>query len=622
MQQFKTESKRILDLMINSIYTNREIFLRELISNASDALDKLHFVSLTDSAASRDFEIELIVDKPTRSLTVKDNGIGMTREELENNLGTIAASGTGKFKEENKLDEQMIGQFGVGFYSAFMVADKVTVVTSPYGGDKTYTWVSTGPEGYEITEAPSDGGQSGTAVVLHLKEDTDDFRPGDFLSEYKLRETVVKYSDYIRYPIKTLVTKSKKEEGSDKYVSYTELETLNSMVPLWARPKAKVKKKEYEDFYKQKFNDYSDPAYIIKADIEGGVNYKALLFVPAHAPYDYYTKEYKRGLKLYSAGVLIMDSCADLLPDYFGFIKGVVDSPDLSLNISREVLQQDRQLKVIAESLEKKIVSEFKKFLKNDREGYEKMFGEYGASVKFGIYDKFGAKKEQLKDIVLFYSSYEKKLCLLSEYVSRMKEGQEFIYYACGEDVARIDRLPTTEAVKAKGYEVLYLADSIDEFVLKTLSEYDGKKFRSVSAKDGVVKSEEETEREKTAAEENKSVTEAVKKALGDKVSDVRLNVGLKNHAVCLVAGGEISFEMERVFNAMPGNRGGGLHAEKVLELNPDHAVFARLKAAAGTPQFDEMSEVLYEEAMLIEGFKLDDPAGFVEKINKLVGGV
>lgn len=621
MQQFKTESKRILDLMINSIYTNREIFLRELISNASDALDKLHFISLTDAKASREFRIELIADKPTRSLTVKDNGIGMTREELENNLGTIAASGTGKFKAENKLDEQLIGQFGVGFYSAFMAADKVTVVTSPYGGDKTYTWTSSGPDGYEITEAPSDGGESGTAVVLHLKEDTDDFKPSEFLSEYKLREMVEKYSDYIRYPIQTLVTKSKKEEGSDKYTSYTEMETLNSMVPLWARPKNKVKKKEYEEFYKQKFNDYLEPAYTIKADIEGAVNYKALLFVPQHAPYDYYTKEYKRGLKLYSAGVLIMDSCADLLPDCFGFIKGVVDSPDLSLNISREVLQQDRQLKTIAESLEKKIVAEFKKFLKNDREGYEKMFGEYAASIKFGVYDKFGAKKDALKDIVLFYSSYEKKLTLLSEYVSRMKEGQEFIYYACGEDVAKIDRLPTTEAVKDKGYEVLYLADSIDEFVLKTLDEYGGKKFKSVSAKDGVAKTEEETAREKSAEEENKSLTDAVKTALGGKVGDVRLNVGLKNHAVCLVAGGEISFEMERVFAAMPGNRpGAGLKAERVLELNPDHPVFARLKKAAGTPDFDELCAVLYDEALLIEGFKLDDPAGFAEKINKLLG--
>ena len=609
MQQFKTESKRILDLMINSIYTNREIFLRELISNASDALDKLHFLSLTDAKASREFRIELIADKPTRSLTVKDNGIGMTREELENNLGTIAASGTGKFKAENKLDEQLIGQFGVGFYSAFMAADKVTVVTSPYGGDKTYTWTSRGPDGYEIT-----------AVVLHLKEDTDDFKPSEFLSEYKLREMVEKYSDYIRYPIQTLVTKSKKEEGSDKYTSYTEMETLNSMVPLWARPKNKVKKKEYEEFYKQKFNDYLEPAYTIKADIEGAVNYKALLFVPQHAPYDYYTKEYKRGLKLYSAGVLIMDSCADLLPDCFGFIKGVVDSPDLSLNISREVLQQDRQLKTIAESLEKKIVAEFKKFLKNDREGYEKMFGEYAASIKFGVYDKFGAKKDALKDIVLFYSSYEKKLTLLSEYVSRMKEGQEFIYYACGEDVAKIDRLPTTEAVKDKGYEVLYLADSIDEFVLKTLDEYGGKKFKSVSAKDGVAKTEEETAREKSAEEENKSLTDAVKTALGGKVGDVRLNVGLKNHAVCLVAGGEISFEMERVFAAMPGNKGAGLKAERVLELNPDHPVFARLKKAAGTPDFDELCSVLYDEALLIEGFKLDDPAGFAEKINKLLG--
>lgn len=620
MQEFKTESKRILDLMIHSIYTNREIFLRELISNASDALDKLHFVSLTDSKASRPFGIELIADKATGSLTVKDNGIGMNREELENNLGTIAASGTGKFKAENKTDELLIGQFGVGFYSAFMVADRVTVVTCPYGGDKTYTWTSTGAEGYEITEAAAAGGECGTSVVLHLKADTDDFKPSEFLSEYKLRETVAKYSDYIRYPIRTLVTKSRKKEDSDEYESYTELETLNSMVPLWSRPKNKVKKQEYEDFYKQKFNDYREPAYIIKSDIEGAVSYKALLFIPQKAPFDYYSKDYKRGLKLYSAGVLIMDSCADLLPDCLGFIKGVVDSPDLSLNISREMLQQDRQLKTIAETLEKKIVAELKKFLKSDREGYEKMFAEYGPSIKFGIYDKFGEKKDLLKDLTLFYSSVEKKPVLLSEYVSRMKEGQESIYYACGETIAKIDKLPTTEAVKDKGYEVLYLADNIDEFVVKTLDAYEGKKFKSVSGKDGIEKTEEEAAREKTAAEENKELTEAVKKSLGEGVKDVRLNVGLKNHAVCLVAGGEISFEMERVFNAMPNAPMGGMRAERVLELNPEHKVFDKLKSAMGTPTFDDVCKVLLDEAMLIEGFKLEDPAGFVEKVNKLIG--
>lgn len=612
MQEFKTESKRILDLMIHSIYTNKEIFLRELISNASDAIDKLHFKSLTDSAAAREFTIELEINKTARTISIRDNGIGMTKEELENNLGTIAASGTLQFKTENKLDEDMIGQFGVGFYAAFMVADQVTVYSKAYGTNIAHIWTSNGADGYEITEA--EGGEKaecGTMITLHLKPDDDDYTYSDLLSEYKLRELVEKYSDYIRYPIRMEVTKYEKD-GETKAV-----ETLNSMVPLWARPKNKVKKKEYEEFYQQKFNDYRPPAYTMKADIEGSVNYRTLLFIPEKAPYDYYSKNYEKGLKLYSAGVLIMDKCSEILPEYLGFIKGVVDSPDLSLNISREMLQQDRQLKAIATSLEKKILAELKKFLKNDREGYEKMFAEYAASIKFGAYDKFGEKKDLLKDLLLFYSSTEKKPTLLSEYVGRMKEGQQFIYYACGDSVKKIDKLPQTEAVKEKGYEILYFSDSIDEFVAKTLDAYDGKKFKSVSDQDSIAETDEEKAAAEKTQETYKELTDAVKKSLGDRVSAVRLSNKMKTHAVCLTAEGEISFEMERVFAAM--KNGADVRAKRVLELNPDHALFKKLDARRGTPDFDKLCGVLLDEALLMEGFAPEDPAGFSDAVNTLL---
>ncbi len=612
MQEFKTESKRILDLMIHSIYTNKEIFLRELISNASDAIDKLHFRSLTDAAAAREFAIDLEINKDARTISIHDNGIGMTRQELENNLGTIAASGTLQFKTENKLDEEMIGQFGVGFYSAFMVADHVTVYSKAYGTDVAHIWSSNGADGYEIIEAEGgDKADCGTTITLHLKADDEDYAYGDLLSEYKLRGLVEKYSDYIRYPIRMEVTKYEKETETKA------VETLNSMVPLWARPKNKVKKKEYEEFYQQKFNDYRAPAYIIKADIEGAVNYRTLLFIPEKAPYNYYSKDYEKGLKLYSAGVLIMDKCSEILPEYLGFIKGVVDSPDLSLNISREMLQQDRQLKAIAASLEKKILAELKKYCKSDRKGYEKMFTEFAPSIKFGAYDKFGEKKDLLKDLLLFYSSTENAPTLLSEYVGRMKEGQEFIYYACGESVKKIDKLPQTEAVKEKGYEILYFSDSIDEFVAKTLLEYDGKKFKSVSDKDSIAETEEEKAASEKTREQYKALTEAVKASLKDKVADVRLSNKMKSHAVCLSAEGEISFEMERVFAAM--KNGADVRAKRVLELNPEHALFQKLAAVKDTDKFDKLCGVLLDEALLMEGFTPEDPAGFADAINTLL---
>lgn len=617
MQEFKTESKRILELMIHSIYTNKEIFLRELISNASDAIDKLHFKSLTDSKASRDFAIDLEINKDARTVSVHDNGIGMTAEELENNLGTIAASGTLRFKTENKLDEDMIGQFGVGFYAAFMVADHVSVYSKAYGTDEAHIWTSDGADGYEITKAEGgDKAECGTTITLHLKADDEDYKYSELLSEYKLKELVTKYSDYIRYPIRMEVTKYD-TDADKKPIEKREVDTLNSMVPLWARPKNKVKKKEYEDFYRQKFNDYREPAYTIKADIEGAVNYRTLLFIPEKAPYDYYSKDYQKGLKLYSAGVLIMDKCAEILPDYLGFIKGIVDSPDLSLNISREMLQQDRQLRAIATGLEKKILSELKKFLKNDRKGYEKMFAEYAPSIKFGAYDKFGEKKDMLKDLLLFYSSTEQAPTLLSEYVGRMKEGQEFIYYACGDSVKKIDKLPACEAVKDKGYEILYFSDSIDEFVAKTLDTYDGKKLKSVADKDSLTETDEEKAAAEKAKETYKSLTDAVKKSLGDKVYDVRLSNKMKSHAVCLTADGDISFEMERVFAAM--HNGAEVKAKRVLELNPDHALLHKLEALRDTPAFDRLCGVLLNEALLMEGFTPDDPADFAEAINTLL---
>lgn len=619
MKQFKAESKRLLDLMINSIYTNKEIFLRELISNCSDAIDKLHFKSLTDSSVNSDFKIEIKPDKAARTLTISDNGVGMTKEDLETNLGTIANSGTLKFKAENKMDENnMIGQFGVGFYSAFMVADCVTVLSKAYGTEEAHLWTSRGADGYEITPAVKDA--CGTVITLHLKDNDDDCKYDEFLEEYELKNLIKKYSDYIRYPIEMETTHSRKKADDDKeYETYLEAETLNSMVPIWKKPKTQVKKKDYNEFYKNKFHDYQDPLKVISANIEGNITYSALLFVPSHAPFDYYTKEYEKGLQLYSNGVLIMDKCGDLLPDCFGFIKGVVDSSDLSLNISREMLQKDRQLRAIAVSLEKKIVSELEKMLKNDRENYDKMFREYGKSIKFGAYDGFGVKKDLLKELIELYSSTEKKLATLKEYVGRMKEGQQFIYYACGESNGKIEKLPQTELVRDKGYEIFYLTDTVDEFVLKVIDEYEGKKFKNVSAKDIGLESEAEKEEVKKATEDNKELFDFMSAALQGKVKCVRLSSRMKSNAVCLTADGELSLEMEKVLNSMPA--GEKVKADRVLEINANHPIFDKLKElfAGDKDRLTDYTAVLYAEAQLLEGISIEDPADFAEKLTKLL---
>ena len=519
MKSFKTESKRILDLMINSIYTNKEIFLRELVSNASDAIDKLKFISLTDTSVGSDFKISISVDKENRKLIIEDNGIGMTEKDLEKNLGTIAESGTLAFKKENagKSDNELIGQFGVGFYSAFMVADRIEVFTKAYGEQNAFKWESAGVEGYTIEPTEKDG--YGTKIVMSLKADTEDYKYSDFLEEYKISSLIKQYSDYIRYPIQMLMTRSKKKEGTpdDKpeYEQVKELETLNSMVPLWKKQKAEVTDENLKEFYKNEFHDFTDPLKGIYAKIEGAVTYDTLLFIPSRAPYDYYSKDYKKGVKLYCNGVMIMDKCEELIPDHFGFIKGIVDSSDLSLNISREILQQDRQVKAIATSLEKKISSELKKMLESDRENYEKMFAEFGLSIKFGVYAGFGMNKDKLKDFLMFYSSKKEKLVTLSEYVKEMQDGQDAIYYACGESYEKIDSLPQIEKAKDKGYEILYFKDGVDEFVAKILMDYEGKKFVSVSEADFSLASDDEKKELEKQSEENKDLLTAIKDKIG-----------------------------------------------------------------------------------------------------------
>ena len=583
MKQFKTESKRILDLMINSIYTNKEIFLRELVSNASDAIDKLKFISLTDSSINSDFNITITLDKEGRKLVIEDNGIGMTEKDLEKNLGTIAESGTLAFKKENtgKTDNELIGQFGVGFYSAFMVADKIEVYTKAYGETSAFKWESQGVEGYTIE--PTDKDNFGTKIVLSLKEDTDDVKYSEFLEEYKVSSLIKQYSDYIRYPIKMLMTRSKRKEGSpdDKpeYEQVSELETLNSMVPLWKKPKAEVTDENLKEFYKNEFHDFADPIKGVYAKIEGSVTYDTLFFIPSRAPYDYYSKDYKKGVKLYCNGVMIMEKCEELLPDYFGFIRGIVDSSDLSLNISREILQQDRQVKAIATSLEKKISSELKKMLENDRENYEKMFAEFGLSIKFGVYAGFGMNKDKLKDFLMFYSSKKEKLVTLAEYVKEMQEGQDAIYYACGESYEKIDSLPQIEKAKDKGFEILYFKDGVDEFVAKILMDYEGKKFLSVSEADFSLDTDDEKKELEQKAEENKELLTAIKDALGDKVKEVKLTAKLKTYPVCLTAAGDISIEMEKVFNSMP-NADGKMKAEKILEISSTHEILETVKTA------------------------------------------
>lgn len=624
-KQFKAESKRLLDLMINSIYTHKEIFLREIISNASDAIDKLYYQSLTEegnTGISRDdFGIMIEADKDARTLTITDNGIGMTKEELENNLGTIAKSGSLDFKEEiEKKDEiDIIGQFGVGFYSAFMVSDKVTVVSKAYGGEQAYKWESTGADGYTITEAEKDG--YGTEITLTLKEDTEDEKYSDYLDSYRIKNLIKTYSDYIRYPIKMMVEKSKIKEGTEnEFESYSELETLNSMVPLWKKNKSEITDEEYNKFYKDKFYDFTDPAKVIHTNVEGVVSYTSLLFIPGKAPYNYYSREYEKGLQLYSSGVLIMDRCEDLLPDYFSFVKGLVDSQDLSLNISREMLQHDIQLRAIAQRIEKKIKSELENMLKNDRDKYVEFFKNFGLQLKFGIYDQMGMNKDKLQDLVMFYSSKEKALVTLAEYVGRMKDEQKYIYYASGESVEKIDKLPQTEMLKDKDYEILYLTDEVDEFALQMLRTYQEKEFKSVSADDlGIEESQEEKEAAEKQAEESKDMLEFMANSLEGKVSEIKLSQRLKSHPVCLTAKGGLSLEMEKVFNAMPMEE--KIQAERVLEINAKHPILETLTKAyeEDKDSVKKYAEILYDQALLIEGLPIEDPVAFSNAVCDLM---
>ena len=624
-KQFKAESKRLLDLMINSIYTHKEIFLREIISNASDAIDKLYYQSLTEegnTGISRDdFSIMIEANKDAGTLTITDNGIGMTKEELENNLGTIAKSGSLDFKEEiEKKDEiDIIGQFGVGFYSAFMVSDKVTVVSKAYGEEQAYKWESTGADGYTITEAEKDG--YGTEITLTLKSDTEDEKYSDYLDSYRIKNLIKTYSDYIRYPIKMMVEKSRIKEGTEnEFESYSELETLNSMVPLWKKNKSEITDEEYNKFYKDKFYDFTDPAKVIHTNVEGVVSYTSLLFIPGKAPYNYYSREYEKGLQLYSSGVLIMDRCEDLLPDYFSFVKGLVDSQDLSLNISREMLQHDIQLRAIAQRIEKKIKSELESMLKNDRDKYVEFFKNFGLQLKFGIYDQMGMNKDKLQDLVMFYSSKEKALVTLAEYVSRMKEEQKFIYYASGESVEKIDRLPQTEMLKDKDYEILYLTDEVDEFALQMLRTYQEKEFKSLSADDlGIEETQEEKEAAEKQAEESKDMLEFMANSLEGKVSEIKLSQRLKSHPVCLTAKGGLSLEMEKVFNAMPMEE--KIQAERVLEINAKHPILETLTRAfeEDKDSVKKYAEILYDQALLIEGLPIEDPVAFSNAVCDLM---
>ena len=628
MKEFQAESKRLLDLMINSIYTHKEIFLRELISNASDAIDKLYYRTLEDGATGlsrEDFSIQLAVDKEARTLSISDNGIGMTQEELDNNLGVIARSGSLQFKQEaEKKDEvDIIGQFGVGFYSAFMVSSRVAVDTKAFGSDEAWHWESTGLDGYEIT--PGAKADRGTTITLYLKEDSEDENYSEFLDQFRLQDLVKKYSDYIRYPIRMEVSHTHVKEGTGvdgkdpEYETHTEVETLNSMTPIWKKAKSEVTDEEMNAFYKEKFYDWQDPLKVIRTSTEGAATYTALLFIPKSAPMDYYTREYEKGLQLYASGVLIMDKCADLLPDCFSFVKGLVDSQDLSLNISREMLQHDRQLKLIASRLEKKIASELQSVLNNDREKYEQFWKAFGLQMKYGLYDNYGAKKDELKDLVLFTSSAEKKLTSLKEYVSRMKPEQKYIYYGCGETVERVLSLPQAETLQEKGFEMLCLTDNVDEFALRMLMKYDDKEFRNISSDDLELESTEEKEKVKELAEENKDMLAFVKESLGDKVKDVRLSGKLKSHAVCITTDGMISTEMEKVLNAMPAQE--KIKAQRVLEINGEHPIFQRLQELyqSDKERLKLYAEILYDQALLLEGISLEDPSDFSQKLCQLL---
>lgn len=623
-KEFKSESKRLLDLMINSIYTHKEIFLRELISNASDAIDKLCFIALTDDKLNMsrdDFKIFIKPDKENRTLTITDNGIGMDKDDLENNLGTIASSGSYKFKQEmsEKQDDiDIIGQFGVGFYSAFMVAKKITVVTKKYGCDTAYKWESDGADGYEITETDRD--EIGTTIVLEIKDNTEEENYDEFLEQYRIQGLIKKYSDYIRYPIMMDMTHSRvKEETKDsekpEYEDYTETETLNSMLPIWQRAKKDVKQEEYDNFYREKFMAMDKPLHTIVTSVEGVVTYKALLFIPSQAPYDYYTKEYKKGLQLYSSGVLIMENCEELLPEHFRFVKGIVDSADLSLNISREMLQHDRHLITIAQNIEKKIKNELTSMLANDRENYEKFFNAFGRQLKYGVSADYGMHKEELQDLLMYYSSTEKKLVTLSEYVDRMKEDQKFIYFAVGENISSIDNLPQTELLRSKDYEILYCTEEIDEFSLQTLMQYKDKKFCSATNDDLGIENDENKEEEKDSS----AILTFVKETLGDKVSEVVASKKLVSHPVCLTAKGGISFEMEKYFNAVQPDS--GMKAQRVLELNMNHSAVKAMESAVQTDieKAKKYAELLYDQALLIAGLPIENPGEYADLVCSLM---
>ena len=635
-KQFKAESKRLMDLMINSIYTHKEIFLREIISNASDAIDKLAYLSLTDDSVKAkrgDLRITVTPDKEARTLTVSDNGVGMSEEELEKNLGTIARSGSLQFKQDMDQGEKsaadIIGQFGVGFYSAFMVSDDVTVVTRRHGEESAHKWQSAGADGYTITECEKDA--PGTDVIMHLKPDTEDENYSEYLDAHRLQNLIKKYSDYIRHPIRMEVEdyrqKEKPEDAGDDYKpeweTVVEEKTINSMVPLWQRPRSKVKQEEYDQFYQEKFSDWQSPLATITTSSEGTVTFKALMFIPSATPYDFYTREYEKGLQLYSSGVLIMDKCADLLPDCFRFVKGVVDSPDFSLNISREMLQHDRQLKIIASALEKKIKNELVKLMKDDREKYEKFWSAFGRQMKYSVVDNYGAKKELLQDLLLFTTSRESKLASLAEYVERMAEGQEFIYYVCADTKEQAARLPQVERVADKGWEILYLTEEVDEFVMQALQEVSGKKLKSVSDPDALPETDEEKAEQEKQAEESKPVLDFVKETLGDRIKEARISKILKTAPVCMTADGPMSLEMEKYFSRMEGaSPMGGMKAERVLELNPASSAFAALKSALDGEDKDraaKYTEVLYHQALLIAGLPIEDPAAYTELVCSLM---
>ena len=622
-KQFKAESKRLLDLMIHSIYTNRDIFLRELISNASDALDKRYYLSLTDENHKVDkdqLKIRIDLDKENRTITLTDTGIGMTQQELENNLGTIAHSGSLEFRqklEEGASDVDIIGQFGVGFYSAFMVAQRIIVETRSATDDQAYSWISSGEDGYTI--APIMKEEVGTRIILELKEESDDDKVNQYLEEYTIRSLIKKYSDYVRWPIQMEVETTRTAEGKDEPETVRELQTLNSMVPLWKRSKSEITEEEYDEFYKSKFTDWEKPAKVIHYSVEGNISYNALLFIPAKTPYNFYSADYEPGLQLYCKGVFIMDKAKDLLPDYFRFVRGLIDSDDLNLNISREILQQDRQMKTLARNIEKKIKSTLEDMLKNEREKYEEFFRNFGLSLKFGVYQDYGMHKDQLQDLLLFKSTYKDEYTTLDEYVSRMKEGQDQIYFASGETIEQIRRLPQMEKVLDKGYEVLYFTDDVDEFAANIMMEYKEKKFKSINQGDLDLDDEQEKKAKEEKTQENKPLLEKMKEALGDKVKEVRLSSRLKSHPVCLVSDEGLSMEMEKVLNQMPNQN--EVRAGRILEINPDHPIFATLqKVQQDHPEMiGDYADLLYSQALLIEGFKVEDPIDYANKICDLM---